>query len=278
MEILVCGTVGVGKSSLINSLLGVNVCRVGDLAVGDLGVYTRSTVQFRLTLSDGIEVSIYDSPGLYDGRENRMYLEEMYSKCKNVDVVLYCVDMTTPRFTPGDQHAIGLITKKFGPTIWKRCVLVLTKANCVYVPQARRETSSALIEYHKELFRNIQEKFCSYLENHGVSARVCEGLRVVAAGYSDYNDHNRDERMVVYASEHSMADPRPPLQRVDFITELWAACLETVPEASRIHYLQAIALGGRIKENDGEPAGYLRRIAGSIPKTDDNTDRTCRLL
>ena len=46
------------------------------------------------------------------------YLEDMYSKCKDVDLVLYCMVMTECCFTPAEDRAMDLNTKRFGPKIW----------------------------------------------------------------------------------------------------------------------------------------------------------------
>ena len=300
LEVLVFGKTGVGKSSLINSILGREIVYVYRAFSEEcLANTTLTTMQVSLTVGNSMEFSIHDCPGLRDdGEDDNKYLEDIYSNCKDVDVLLFCVSMTDSRFSSQEQHAIGLINKKFGPTIWERCVLVLTKANLVYVPRARRETSSAIIEYHQNVFRSLREKFCSCLKKQGVSASVCKGLQVVAAGNNNCELERDDcnDRLIVFASEHSMADPGPPLQRVDFIIELWVACLKTVPEASRIRYLQAIAQGGHIKE-DEKPAGYLSQIemaaigldksiqsaevhvhVGGRPKTDHKSDHTCCLL
>lgn len=135
---LVCGRSGVGKSSLVNSLIGRDVCKVFDpgLEVEDdcLSPCTKLTERNLLTLRNGIQILIYDSPGLQNGTDDdEAYLEDMYSKCNDVDLVLYCLDMTEPHFRKEETHAIGMISQKFGPAIWMRCVLVLTKANLIHV-------------------------------------------------------------------------------------------------------------------------------------------------
>ena len=52
-------------------------------------------------------VDIFDSPGLEcdaDGPDViEEYLQEIYEKCKGVDLFLYCLDMTSARFTRDDR-------------------------------------------------------------------------------------------------------------------------------------------------------------------------------
>ena len=135
-KILVCGKTGVGKSSLVNSLVGYEAFEVGDpgLDIGD-GAFRPMTMQVKSVSIkvDGLIVQIWDSPGLQDGTDNdEAYLQDMYEKCKDVDLVLYCMEMTIPLWTDSEINAARLLTMKFGDTLWQKCVVVLTKANSIF--------------------------------------------------------------------------------------------------------------------------------------------------
>ena len=271
LNILVCGRTGVGKSSLCNSLVGRKVCEVGDPGASSdgAGLGACTTELNKVTVSPrGIVINIFDSPGLQDGnvKNEKEYVEDMYRKCKDADLVLYCTEMTASRLTPSETTAIGLITKKFGPTIWKRCVCVLTKANCVFIKK---------IEYHENLFKSFRVKMCSLLKEAGVPEDVSDGLHMVAAGYFDGMNDTESERKILFASERCKADPGPSaIVPVDFIPELWVTCLETVPEASRIRFLQATALGGRIRNPTEDMRKMLDKaakdLAGKIHDSEDD--------
>ena len=278
LHILVCGRSGVGKSSLINFLLGTDLCEVGDPGLSeDVSSVEGCTTTIRSVTRylNGLEIIISDSPGLQDGHllNEEKYLEAMYNECKDVHIILYCMEMIKVRFEPSEVTAIRLLTRKFGSKFWKRCVLVFTKANAVQIPSKEKQNP---LRYHETLYKNFSSRFRSELKKNNVEDSICSNLRVVATGRYDANDD--PERLIPLASLECKGKP-PPEQpaTVDFITELWLTCLETLPSDLRVQYLQATALGN-ILENGKEPTGkmrdFLQRAAeslkNSIQKSDSN--------
>ena len=77
IEILVTGRTGVGKSTLVNGLVGEEVAEVGR----QLHATTMDVQGYELKTQEGIEVIVWDSPGLQDGSGNEeKYLAEMKEK------------------------------------------------------------------------------------------------------------------------------------------------------------------------------------------------------
>jgi predicted GTPase len=232
LNILVCGKTGVGKSSLINSLVGSEVLKINDpgLEGGNFGAATKVVSEVKVNI-DNVFVTIYDSPGLQDGTaDEERYLQDMYDKCKDVNLVLYCMEMTTSRYTAAEIRAIQLITNKFGPEFWNRCVLVMTKANMVRIPPSQRGKER---EYHKRLYNIFMKKFHDQLVEQGVSTIIVNQLPGVAAGIIQSEDD--EERYIWYPSVRAQPSERP----VDFLSELWVTGFERTASESQAKYLRA---------------------------------------
>lgn len=136
LSILLTGKTGVGKSRLVNALVGEPVAIEGQQKKACTG-----TVNEYRTVVNDTEVLVWDSPGLQDGTCNEpLYLEDMRKKLhKGLDIMIYCIKMDDKRFHKDDKDAIRTLTREFGKDLWKNAVIVLTFANKIEDPDGGDE-------------------------------------------------------------------------------------------------------------------------------------------
>jgi len=173
-SILITGKSGVGKSRLVNALVGRRVAKEGKLKTA-----CTDTVAAHEAVIDGIKVVVWDSPGLQDGSCNeRLYLDDMKSKLgRGFDVMIYCLSMTETRFQVADKNAIKTMTTHFGKDLWKNAVVALTFANRISDPDEEDELAYFMNEEYT-WDKAIEEFFCGL----GIDCRVNENLPVVPTG------------------------------------------------------------------------------------------------
>ncbi len=125
VSVFVSGKTGVGKSTLVNALLGEKVAKEGDTLDPETSEVKSFTKKIR-----GIDVTVWDSPGLQDGTENEdKYLKDIRKNCNGkIDLLLYCISMSATR-SRSDIESMNKLTKTLGPEIWENAVVIITGAN-----------------------------------------------------------------------------------------------------------------------------------------------------
>ncbi|EDO40080.1 predicted protein [Nematostella vectensis] len=125
-KVIVVGRTGVGKSHLVNTLMGEYVVEEGQ----DLDPCT-STVSKHEKRIGRTRVTVWDSPGLQDGHhEDEVYLNRIKPVLREIDVMLYCIKMDDTRFIENEVNAIRAISS-LDRDIWRRTAVILTFANKV---------------------------------------------------------------------------------------------------------------------------------------------------
>ena len=188
IRVLVIGASGTGKSALINSLVGAEVAQEGSETLSAQtrqvtlyeAKYTRKKPELQF-------MYLWDSPGLEEIEHASMCLEEVLmeiqEKIREVDVILFCTNMTSARFRQGDNQNVKIVTKVFGDSIWKHTIVVLTFANHVKPPPTRKGTPPT--EYFEERLLEWKGQIQSALERVGVSNEVADSVAILPAGYHD---------------------------------------------------------------------------------------------
>ena len=140
----------------------------------------------------GIEVKVWDSPGLQDGTENEeKYLRDIKRNCKGeVDLFLYCIDMSSTRFVKDnkDVQAMKKLTETLGVDIWKNTLIVLTWAN-KYVSMVKddyEDDPKGLQAEYAEEVDSWKEVISSVLRDKdqvGLDPQIVENIPIVPAGH-----------------------------------------------------------------------------------------------
>lgn len=243
LQILVCGQTGIGKSSLVNSILGRELCSVGDPGRGrvegeEFAPETTHVTSVEGNLN-GIIVTVWDSPGLQDRRDkDDVYLQEMYEKCSNVDLVLYCMDMSNTRWSRSEDIALKLMSEKFSSHFWSKCLLVLTKANMIRVPASAR---SGIRGYHEHVFRTFSQTFKERLKENcqSITQAIVDEIPIVAAGVVEGDDDEEDECTKNERCLHYISDTEEQAEFSPFLPVLIKKCLGRLNDEGRQKFLDA---------------------------------------
>lgn len=176
LSILLTGKTGVGKSRLVNALVGKRVALEGQ----QKKPCTATVNEYRTVVND-TEILVWDSPGLQDGKCNeQLYLEDMREKVHELDLMIYCIKMDDKRFHEDDKDAIRTLTREFGKNLWKNAVIALTFANKIDDPDGGDER-----EYFSRDLRFWQDEIDQFLACDSLlelDSTIRDGIPLVPVG------------------------------------------------------------------------------------------------
>ena len=168
IKIVVTGEGGVGKSTLVNTLVGMNITKTADITM--VGSMTKITESHEV-VRNGIRVIYVDTPGLGDlDIADKNTLHEARKQCEDVDLFLFCMKINDG-FTANHINDIRAITNIFGMNIWKRGMFVLTFANEI----VERETYNARLRNRESEVRTRIKQI--------IDLEVAEKIPIVPAGF-----------------------------------------------------------------------------------------------
>ena len=133
LVLVAVGRGGVGKSTLVNNLLGLKAGDAQYCTPGYLARAKTTNIKKCKVSMQGVEVHIVDTPGLGAGLDDidpKTVITELSKQAKHADLLFYCASLHPgARLDRTDVKIVQLFTKAYGPEVWKRAFLLLTFAN-----------------------------------------------------------------------------------------------------------------------------------------------------
>lgn len=175
LSIVITGKTGVGKSRLVNALLGKPVAPEGrKRRVGR----TTEVNSYEMNIM-GIKIVVWDSPGLQDGScDERTYLNNLKEKLMDgFDLMIYCIKMDDQRLYSEDKKAIHTLTRGFGKNIWNKALVALTFANKISDPDKGDE-----LVYFQSMESEWRQAIDDFLSELRIDPQIRRTLSVIPAG------------------------------------------------------------------------------------------------
>ena len=176
--VLIIGRTGVGKSTLINNLLGKEVASVGHTLRSETPI-----VYPHESSVEGVPIVVYDTPGLGDIKgeeEEAMHLEIIQSLLAKgrIHLILYCFQMNQ---TIMSSSLVGTLHKYHRIGVdWERTVIALTFADALYASKSEQDSPNfKMSHFFDERLAFLQRELRKELvERVGVQSGVAERLKI----------------------------------------------------------------------------------------------------
>lgn len=228
VSIMVCGKSGIGKSTLLNILMGTtgkfSETGPGDDQDDSMDAGTKEIISQSETIH-GIKVTMYDTPGFQSDPSDNYFVDSM-DKIKalvkgKIDLVLFCIDGGTVRWTH-EAETVKTLHSCFGNELWMNAIFVLTKSNIAQPGKVEKEpTQNGKVAICEKAANRIFNNFKEELLKQNASAEVVKRIPLVATG-SDIS------RILIFVA--------PGVYNEDFLPEIWSQAVKQCRKESTVPF------------------------------------------
>ena len=179
ISILFAGKQGVGKSLLINGLIGKEVAIEGANPYS-VTKFLEKPYEGEQVHSDGrhVRVIVWDTQGLDGSRNDRENIRHLQKILPDIDLLVYCISVVGGRF---EERTLRKFTK-IRREIWQYAVVALTHTNNI-IETSTCKTEEDKKQHFKETLEYWANAIGTCLQKCGISRDVITDIPVVPTGY-----------------------------------------------------------------------------------------------
>ena len=182
------GRTNVGKSSIINALLGEKVA-----AVANKTQTTRTAIR-AIVNRPNLQVIFVDTPGIHKPKSKLgdVMVETAFGSSTDVDIILFVVDAASTEIGKGDRIILDKIIAS-----GKKCILVINKIDLV-----KKDQLAKIIDLYSKEYNFISVVPVSVVKNTNLDVLLDEIAKNLKPGPAYYNvDEYTDQTLRQLAEE-----------------------------------------------------------------------------